>query len=152
MFPAVAFAVAFLFWILINPPAGPRVPMMVGILALVLVRTQFNPAPLVIAMVLNLFIAVAPVYWLIMPAISTSVGLLGLVFVYSLFFGCLGGINPVFKLAPLVMFVSVAGISNQQSYSFQGPVDAALMWVIAGTLVAIIYPFFAALRKIYTLQ
>ncbi len=54
--------------------------------------------------------------------------------------------NNIPKLAPPIMFASVAGISNQQSYSFQGPVDAALMLVIAASLVAITYPCFAPLR------
>ena len=146
MFPLLAFAVAFMLWILVNPPTGPRVPMMAGILSLALVRTPMNPIPLGLAMLLSLVLAAAPVYWLLMPVISATFSLLGLIFVYSLVFGYLGGINKIFKLGPMMVFVNVADISNSQGYSFQGPVDAALMLLIATAVVAIVYPFFAPLR------
>ena len=69
----------------------------------------------------------SPIYWLVMPALSTGLGLLGLIFIYSFVFGYLGGRSPALKSGPIMMFLMMTGISNQQRYSFNGPVDGALM-------------------------
>lgn len=146
LFPAVAFVAAFLFWVFVNPPTGAKVPMIAGIFSLVILRTPMNPVPLLAALVLSTFFAVAPVYWLIMPAIGSGSGLLILVFAFSLLFGYLGGSKPILKSAPLIMFVNMSGISNEQNYSFQGPVDGSLMMVMGVSFVALAYQFFTPLR------
>ena len=96
-----------------------------------------NPLASWLGMFLGLLLAVAPVYWLIMPALSTGFGLLSLIFVFSFIFGYLGGRSPALKSGPMIMFVVGTGISNQQSYSFQGLVDAALMLLLAGAIVTV---------------
>lgn len=146
LFPTVAFAAAFLVWIYVNPPAGARIPMIAGILALAILRTPMNPVPLMAALLLSIFLVVAPVYWLVMPAMTSPLGLLGLVFVYALLFGYLGGKSPILKMGPMMMFVNMVGISNQQTYSFQAMIVGALMVVIGAGVTAITYQFFAPLR------
>ncbi|MGI9265041.1 MAG: hypothetical protein ACR2QU_08920, partial [Gammaproteobacteria bacterium] len=77
---------------------------------------------------------------------GTGVGLLVLVFVYSFVFGFLGGRSPALKSGPIIMFAVMTGISNQQSYSFQGVVDGALMILLSGTIVTVVYFLFSPIR------
>jgi uncharacterized membrane protein YccC len=146
LFPPAAFIAAFFLWIFMCPPTGPKIPMMAGVLALVILRTPMNPLALLAVLLLSTFFAVAPVYWLVMPGLSTGLGLLSLVFVYSFVFGYLGGRSPALKSGPVIMFTTMTGISNQQSYSFNGPVDGALMVLIAGVTVAVVYFAFSYMR------
>jgi uncharacterized membrane protein YccC len=146
LFPPATFIAAFLFWVIMNPPTGPHVPMIAGILSLVVLRTPMNPLGLLAAFILSIFITVAPVYWLVMPGLGTGFGLLSLIFVYSFVFSYLGGRSPVLKTAPILMFVVMTGISNQQSYSFQGLVDGALMVLLSGTIMTVVYFAFSPMR------
>jgi hypothetical protein len=146
LYPPAVFVAAFLFWILMNPPTGPDVPMFAGILSIMILQTRMNPLASWFSMLLGLLFAVAPVYWLVMPALSNGFGLLSLIFVYSLFFGYFGGRSPALKSGPMIMFVVATGISNQQSYSFQGLVDAALMILLAGAILTAVYYLFNPMR------
>ncbi len=51
------------------------------------------------------------------------------------------------KTAPILMFVVMTGISNQQSYSFQGLVDGAQMVLLSGTIVVMVYFAFSPMRS-----
>lgn len=146
LYPPVAFLAAFLIWVFINPPTGVKVPMMTGVIALAILRTPMNPVGVLAAMLLSALFVVAPVYWLVMPALETGFGLLALVFAYSFVFGYLGGRSPVLKAGPMIMFVNAIGISNQQTYSFQGIVDGALLILLAGAIVTSVYFLFKAIR------
>ncbi len=146
LYPPVAFLAAFLIWVFINPPTGVKVPMMTGVIALAILRTPMNPVGVLAAMLLSALFVVAPVYWLVMPALETGFGLLSLVFAYSFVFGYLGGRSPVLKAGPMIMFVNAIGISNQQTYSFQGIVDGALLILLAGAIVTSVYFLFKAIR------
>ena len=139
LFPPVTFVAGFLIWTLINPPGGAKMPLIAAVFALVILRTPMNPVPLWLLLVLSTIFAVAPIYWLVMPALSTGPELLCLIFVYSLFFGYLGGRSPALKSGPIIQFVMSAGISNQQSYSFQGMVTGALMTILSGTVMTLVY-------------
>jgi hypothetical protein len=146
LYPPAVFIAAFLFWIVLNPPTGPKVPMFAGILSLVILRTPMNPLPLLAVFVLSICLAVAPVYWFVMPHLSTGFSLLSLIFVYSFFFGFLGGRSPALKSGPIIMFAVMTGISNQQSYSFQGPVDGALMVLLSGVIMTVVYVLISPMR------
>ncbi len=146
-FPAVTFIAGFFFWIVINPPGGIKLPMFAAILALVVLRTpKMNPFSLWLLLVFSTIFAVAPIYWLVMPALSTGTELLCLIFVYSFFFGYLGGRSPALKSGPIIQFVMSSGINNQQSYSFQGLVTGALLVILAGMTMIIVYYCFRPLR------
>jgi uncharacterized membrane protein YccC len=146
LYPPIVFIAAYVFWILMAPPTGAKVPMFAGIIALVILRTPMNPVGLLVVLVLSIFLLIAPIYWLVMPALSTGIELLGLIFIYSFVFGYLGGRSPALKSGPIIMFAVMTGISNQQSYSFQGPVDGALMIVMAGSILTIIYVVVTPIR------
>jgi uncharacterized membrane protein YccC len=146
LYPPAVFIAGFLFWVFVNPPTGPKVPMFAGILALVLLRTPMNPVTLLTLFLLSIFLVVAPVYWLVMPTLSTGFGLLSLIFIFSFVFGYLGGRSPALKSGPLIMFVVATGISNQQNYSFQGLVDAALMILLAGVILTVVHYLFNAMH------
>jgi uncharacterized membrane protein YccC len=146
LFPPAAFIAAFFFWVFLYPPPGPAVPMFAGVLSLVILRTPMNPLPLFAVFVLSIFLAVAPIYWLVMPALSSGFGILSLIFIYSFVFGYLGGRSPALKLGPMVLFVILTGINNQQRYSFQGPVDGALMILLSGTIVSVVFFMFTPMR------
>jgi hypothetical protein len=146
LYPPAGFLSACIFWIVMNPPTGPKVPMFAGILALVVVRSAVSPVALVKVSLYSALFAVAPIYWLVMPAMSTGFELLSLIFFYSFVFGFLGGRSPLFKMGPMLMFVAMTGISNQQKYSFTGLVDGMLMILLAGVILAVIYVLFTPLQ------
>ena len=142
MFPPLSFIVGFVFWIWMNPPAGPKVPFFTGNFALILLRTPMNLPSVVVLMLLTIFLVVAPIYWLVMPALSTGVELLSLIFVYSMVFGFVGGRSPAVKTLALLMFFSMTGISNEQSYSFSSMVDGGMMMLLAGIITTGMSSFF----------
>ena len=125
--------------------------MFAGIIGLSIVRAPVDPRKLVVACVLALLLAVAPIYWFVMPRLDNGFELLVLIFVYSLLFGWLGGHNPILKIAPMLEFIMATGISNSQRYSFNGMVDGALMTVMGGGFVALAYMFFTTMRAENTL-
>ena len=146
LYPSAVFISAFVFWILMNPPTGPKVPMFAGLLSVMVLQTRANPVALLITMLLGLLVAVAPVYWLVMPALSSGFGLLSLIFIFSFVFGYLGGASPALKTGPMMMFVVATGISNQQSYSFQSMADMSLMLLLAGVILTVVHYLFHPMR------
>jgi len=90
-------------------------------------------------MVVSIWVAVAPVYFFVMPALDSGIGILSLIFVYTFFFGYLGGRSPVLKTGPIAMFVMMTGISNQQTYSFIGLVNGAMMWILGVSILSVVY-------------
>jgi uncharacterized membrane protein YccC len=138
LFPAICWVVAFAFWYYVNPPGGPAIPMMGVVFSLMLVMAPANLPGLLIVLLLSLFVAVAPVYMLLMPALDSGFGLLMLVFVYSFVFAYLGGRSPILKIGPLVMFFMLVNINNQQTYSFMALVTTALMLLLGVTVVIVV--------------
>ncbi len=138
LLPAISFIMAYLFWIYVDPPTGPNVPMITMILHLALFLTPVNPLILLVTFLVSLSIVVAPVYFIIMPWLSTGFGLLSLIFCYSFIFCYLGKISPMLKTAPLILFVMLTNISNQQSYSFLGLVNAGIMIFLGLVIIAIV--------------
>jgi uncharacterized membrane protein YccC len=151
LLPAAAFIAGFFLWVFIYPPTGPLIPMFAGILSLVILQTPANPLALVGMFLLTILVVVAPVYFLVMPGLSTGFELLGFVFIYSFFFGYLGGRSPLLKTLPLMLFVTMANVTNQQSYSFAALVDGALMMVLAVACVTLVYSLFSSTRPEQTL-
>ena len=96
-------------------------------------------------MFLSALLVVAPIYWFVMPGLSTGLELLTLISVYSFTFRYLGGRWPALKSSPIIMFGVMTGISNQQRYLFQVPVDGALMLMLAGIVVTLVYYLFIPL-------
>ncbi len=111
---------AVFLWLWIEPPTGPLFVVMVTIFGMLLLTTPFNPAKLLLPLLIMMWVVVGPIYFLVMPALETGPQLLSLVFVYCFAFGCLGGKAPMIKLLGIMVFFMMTGIENQnQQYSFQ---------------------------------
>ncbi len=137
--PGICFCVGFVFWVTCDPPTGPKIPMMAAIFAMMLLLIKAKPIPILISLLASTLFAVAPVYLFIMPHLSTGTELLTLVFVYTCTYSLIGARWPATKTQPLVTFVMMTGISNQQSYSFMGIVNGTLMFLLAQGIVTLVY-------------
>jgi len=139
LFPAICWIVGYAFWVYVNPPGGPGIPMMGAIFGLMMVMAPANLFGLLIVLLLSMFVAVAPVYLFLMPTLDSGFGLLALIFVYTFVFGYLGGRSPILKIGPLAMFVMMVDINNQQSYSFIALVTAGLVMLLGISIVVIVH-------------
>ncbi|MEK6250255.1 MAG: FUSC family protein, partial [Planctomycetales bacterium] len=135
--PGLSFIAAFFFWIVMDPPLGPHIPMMAVVLAMMILLTKANPLTILYLLVGSIVFAVAPVYLFVMPKLSGG-ELFLLVFVYSFFFSLIGSRLPTLKTVPLLVFVMMTGISNQQTYSFIGLVNGAMMFVMAQSIIIMV--------------
>ncbi len=147
LLPAVSFIVAYFFWIHFDPPAGPSVPSMAATFGLLAVMTPINVLVLIPLALIVIGGFIAPMYFLVMPRLSTGPELLTFIFVFAfsvsaLFVGRLS----VLKTLILSLFVSMTGISNDQNYSFTGLVDGALMILLAIGIIAIVQTFVSPLK------
>ena len=138
-FPALCWITGYTFWIYVNPPGGPAVPMIAAAFGLMIVMTPANLFGLLIALLLSMFITVAPVYMFIMPALDSGFGILSLIFIYSFVFAWLGGISPILKLGPLFMFVMMVDVNNDQIYSFILLVTAGLVMLLGVSIVVVVH-------------
>jgi uncharacterized membrane protein YccC len=138
LFPALCFAAAYIFWIYADPPTGPSVPMMAATFALSILLTPMKALALLPVLLGAVCFAVAPVYFFVMPRLDTGFGLLALIFGYTFFFGCLGGRSPILKTVAVALFAMMTGISNNQTYSFIGLVNGAMMFVLALGNIAVV--------------
>ncbi len=118
LFPVVCFVAGSLFWIYTDPPAGPAIAAISASLSLAILVTPMNAPRLVPVILVVLLVAVAPVYFFVLPVLDTGFGLLTLVFLYTLLFGYVGVRSPAIKLVVLMCFVYVMDISNHQVHSF----------------------------------
>ena len=138
-FPALCWITGYAFWVYINPPGGPAIPMMSAAFGLMMLMAPVNLFGLLIVLLLSMFVAVAPIYLFIMPMLDSGFGLLALIFVYTFVFAWLGGISPVLKLGPLAMFVMMVDINNDQIYSFILLVTAGLVMLLGVSTVMIVH-------------
>jgi uncharacterized membrane protein YccC len=138
-FPAICWITGYAFWVYINPPGGPAIPMMAAVFGLMMVMAPANLFGLLIVLLLSMFITVAPVYLFLMPTLDAGFSLLALIFIYTFVFGYLGGRSPILKTGPLAMFVMLVDINNQQTYSFIALVTAGLMMLLGISIVVIVH-------------
>ncbi|APZ91574.1 FUSC family protein [Fuerstiella marisgermanici] len=146
LFPVLVWISTFLFWIYFHPPTGTAQVQMTATLALMLIRERTSPIVLGIAILIVLFLIVAPVTWLVMPAFNTGAELLAFIFAYAFVFTYLGGKNSALKIIPLVVFATVASISNSQHFSFQGNVNAGLMFLLAVPFLTVFWYLLTPMR------
>lgn len=139
LFPPFCFVAAYFFWIYVNPPGGAQIPSLVASISLCFMMNPLNPIAMLKVLLVVMWVVVAPIYFFVMPALDTGVGLLSLIFVYTFVFGYLGGRSPALKLIPIMMFVNMTGISNHQTYSFMGLVTTGMVLILVVTIIAAIY-------------
>jgi uncharacterized membrane protein YccC len=144
--PALCFVTAFIFWIFFDPPTGPSVPSMAGIFGLMVVMTPMNAMKLLPPFFVGLWVAVAPVYFWVMPRLDTGAGLLGLIFAYTFLVALIWGHKPLLKLVAIALFVMMANISNDQVYSFMGLVNGAFMLFLPMVIVAVVQMLIGPVR------
>ena len=146
MFPALCWIVGFGFWYYINPPGGPSIPMMSAVFGLMMTMAPANLLGLLMVLLISMFIAVAPVYMLLMPTLDSGFSLLALIFLYAFVFAWLGGRSPVLKIGPLVMFVMMININNQQTYSFIALVTSGLVLMLGISIVVIVHRLLSSMH------
>jgi uncharacterized membrane protein YccC len=139
LFPALCWVAAWSFWIHIQPPGGPAMPMMAATFGLVMVMAPINLLGLLLVLLLSMFLFVAPVYLWLMPLLDSGFAILSLIFVYTFVFGFLGFRSPVLKLGPLMMFVNMANVTNDQVYSFILLVTGGLVMLIGVSIVVLVH-------------
>jgi uncharacterized membrane protein YccC len=139
VFPALCWITAYVFWIVVQPPGGPAVTMIAAAFGLIMLLAPLNLLGLLLVLLLSMFIVVLPVYLFIMPLLDSGFAILSLIFLYTFCFAWLGGRSPVLKIGPLMMFVMVANITNNQGYSFIGMVTAGLLMLIGVSIVVLVH-------------
>ncbi|TWU37457.1 FUSC family protein [Novipirellula artificiosorum] len=152
LLPAVSFIVGWFFWIYVNPPTGPSVPNLAVSFGLMAVRTPMNVLRLVPIVFIVLWGLVAPVYFLVMPRLSTGPELLSLIFVF-VFLARLFLVGRLTALRSVVLpaFVVISGISNNQSYSFMGIVSGAMLVLFALVIVGIVQTLMGSMKSEQTM-
>ena len=147
LLPALCFIVCYFFWIHFNPPTGPSVPNMAATFGLIVVLTPMNALVLIPFALVAMWGFVAPVYFLVMPQLSTGPELLAFVFVFAFVVSVLlVGRLAALKTLVLAFFAMMTGISNEQKYSFTGLVDGALMILLAVGVIAIVQTLVSPLK------
>lgn len=139
LFPALCWASAWLFWILVQPPGGPSIPMMAAAFGLIMVMAPMNLLGLLLVLLLSMFIAVFPVYLFVMPLLDSGFAILALIFLYTFCFGLLGARSPVLKIGPLMMFIMMANVTNDQAYSFMLLVTSGLVMLMGVSIVVLVH-------------
>ena len=139
LFPAVCWISAWIFWIHVQPPGGPAIPMMAAAFGLVMVMAPINLLGLLLVLLLSMIIVVAPVYLFVMPRLDSGFAILALIFLYTFCFGFLGGRSPVLKIGPLMMFAMMANITNDQVYSFIKLLTGGLIMLMGVSVVVLVH-------------
>jgi uncharacterized membrane protein YccC len=139
LFPALCWIAAWSFWIHVQPPGGPAIPMMATAFGLIMVMAPINLPGLLLVLLLSMFIFVAPVYLLVMPLLDSGFAILTLIFLYTFCFGFLGFRSPALKLGPLMMFVNMANVTNDQVYSFILLVTGGLIMLTGVSIVVLVH-------------
>jgi uncharacterized membrane protein YccC len=151
LFPALCWIAAWIFWIHVQPPSGHSMLVMVAAFGLIMVMTPLNLLGLLLVLLLSIFIIVAPIYLLIMPALDSGFAILSLIFIYTFCFAYLGNRSPVLKLGPLMVFVQVANVTNDQAYSFMLLVSIGLVMLLAVSIVVVVHRLLSPMRAEQTL-
>jgi hypothetical protein len=113
--------------------------MMATAFGLIVVMAPVNLPGLLLVLLLSMFIFVAPVYLLVMPLLDSGFAILTLIFLYTFCFGFLGFRSPALKLGPLMMFVNMANVTNDQVYSFILLVTGGLVMLIGVSIVVLVH-------------
>jgi uncharacterized membrane protein YccC len=105
--PPLCLVAAWLFWIFFDPPTGPNVPNMAAVFGLLFLMAPARAFRLLPVLLVLIAVAVAPVYFFVMPRLVTGVGLLSLIFGYTFLFGLVGVRKPMI-MGPSGSFLSAA--------------------------------------------
>jgi len=127
----LAFVIGFIFWILTTTPSNTSFIGFIAVFSLIFLTNPTSPPLFALSMLLAIWLAVAPIYFFIMPALAGGPMILLVIFLFSFLFGYLGSWSPVYKLPPMLMFILLTNITNQQSYSFLSFANASIATLLA---------------------
>ncbi len=148
LLPAVSLIVGWFFWIYFNPPTGPSIPNMAVTFGLMAVMTPTNVLRIIPAAMVAVLAIVAPVYFLLMPRLSSGSELLALIFAFAFISRVvLVGRFTLLRTITLAAFVMMTGISNNQSYSFPAIVSGALMLLLGLVIVGIVQTLIGSMKS-----
>ena len=150
--PTLSFIVGFVFWVWTNPPAGTTFIGFTVIFSLIFLTTPIYPPLFAAIVLLSVWFVVAPVYFFIMPAHAGGSVILLVIFAYSLLFGYLGTWSFVYKVAPVLIFVMLTNITNQQSYAFLTFANVTVAMLLATTVIWIVQMLLTHRIFDYTIQ
>ncbi len=145
--PTLCFVLAWLLWVYYDPPAGPSSVSQAATFGLLLVMSPINMLKMIPLILVSILGFIAPVYFLVMPRLSTGPELLTLVFTFAFTVSVvLVGRLTVLRTLLLACFVSLTNINNEQQYSFNGLVDGMVMLMLSIGVVAIVQAIVTPLK------
>ena len=130
---------AYLMWIFIELPAGPAIVMTIAPIGMSMASMPQIPVSVLFKPVAASIAFAGILYVFVMPQLSSFVGL-GLMIFLATFAICYRFATPrqaLGRAVGLALFVTVAGISNQQSYNFLSVADTAAMFVLLFAVLAL---------------
>ena len=130
---------AYLLWIYVEVPGGVGVVIMTGSLGMALATNPQLPMRLAFKPVALSIIFASILYIFVMPRLSSFTELGSLIFAVT-FSICYLFYQPrqmLGRVAGLIIFVTMTGISNVQSYSFLSLANTALMFALVFTILAL---------------
>jgi uncharacterized membrane protein YgaE (UPF0421/DUF939 family) len=140
-FPPFTFIIAFLFWVCFDPPSGPEIPMMSAVFGLTILNTPISPFKLLALLLPIVLLIVGPIYFIVMPLLS-GMEILILIFIYTLVFSLLGSRYRLLKTLPILLFVMITNINNDQSYAFNTITYTTIMLSVALLAAGLVYMLF----------
>jgi hypothetical protein len=142
MIVVLVVGVSFVSWILVNPPGHATFMQLAVTLAMVIAMTPMaSPASLVIPFGVGCLLC-APLYVLVMPALSSYVELAPMMFGYTalLYYIYARPEQGLSKLGAMIPFLVLTSITNEQSYSFASFANSTTMILLAiGTVIVVTF-------------
>ena len=142
LFVPLSFCIGFVIWVFINPTTGQSIPEMFGILGILVVSSKMDAHKLLLVMLfftIALVVLIAPIYFFLMPAITTGLEILSLIFIFSFIAGMIGIKIKFLKLILLLSLYALVGITNEQTYSLFTIADGIFLLSFALVGLAAIY-------------
>jgi uncharacterized membrane protein YccC len=131
--------IAYLLWLYLEVPGGVGVVILSGSLGMALATNAQIPMHLVFKPLAVSFVFASILYMFLMPQLSSFAELGFLIFAvtFAICFLFYAPQHMLGRVAGLVMFLMIAGISNQQSYNFLSLANTALMFPVVFAALAL---------------
>ena len=129
----LVFCSGYFLWIFVNPPGGQTVAELTGIVSLAIVAGKLTSRMLLtilLVFILVLVFVITPIYFFLMPSISTGYEILTLVFIYTFISSVIGIKFSFVKTVFLLALFGLVGITNVQSYSVYTIADGLFILIV----------------------
>jgi uncharacterized membrane protein YccC len=130
--------IAYLLWLYVEVPGGVGVVVLSGSLGMALATHAQIPMHLLFKPLAVSFVFASMLYLFLMPQLSSfaELGFLIFALTFAICFLFYAPQHMLGRVAGLVMFLMIAGITNQQSYSFLSLANTALMFPVVFAVLA----------------